>query len=226
MSLEDLEIRKHTAPLRAELDRQREKCARMKRELAEKVAAAREEQREGSFIIALDAVTHSGKYSLSQMGPGFSELLTKLKEASVTATPLADTISDFRLTVTDLRADLEQAAKVAEQLRDALDARPCATGECGRCDYCMDAVAWNTELGAARAELAATEQLLAATQAERAADVERAMERIAALEAELTATKARNVQFQSEADEERFVKVVQDGREPMLIDLAHPEAKP
>ncbi len=32
MSLEDLEIKKHTDPLRAELDRQKEKCARMKRE--------------------------------------------------------------------------------------------------------------------------------------------------------------------------------------------------
>lgn len=32
MSLEDLEVRKHTKPILAELDRQKEKCARMKDE--------------------------------------------------------------------------------------------------------------------------------------------------------------------------------------------------
>lgn len=45
MSLEDLEIRKHTAPLSAELDRQKEKCAAMRRErdaLAAQLTQARE----------------------------------------------------------------------------------------------------------------------------------------------------------------------------------------
>jgi hypothetical protein len=39
MSLEDLEIRKWTAPIRAELDRQKEKCAAMKKERDALVAA-------------------------------------------------------------------------------------------------------------------------------------------------------------------------------------------
>ncbi len=38
MSLDDLEIRKHTAPISAELDRQKEKCAAAKKEAKVKEA--------------------------------------------------------------------------------------------------------------------------------------------------------------------------------------------
>ncbi len=96
-----------------------------------------------------------------------------------------------------LRIDLEQAAKVAEQLRADL-----AIAEHARDTYDLDTQRLRkievelrtllvTRVEAARLteanrELAATECLLTATQAEWHADVERAMERIKELEATLT----------------------------------------
>ncbi len=80
------------------------------RELGEKVAGAREEQRAVAHRIAHDLITYNGKYELAQMGPKFAELLEQLKGASVTFTPLADLI-------TSLRADLVSAAAVAAQLQ-------------------------------------------------------------------------------------------------------------
>lgn len=74
------------------------------REVAEKVAAAREEQRA--------SILHHLEHGYD---PDFDDLFTAIAEVRLTDTPLADTIKD-------LRADLVSAAAVTKQLEAELGA--------------------------------------------------------------------------------------------------------